>query len=80
MCAKFGCGPTVVSKKGGVKVRQTKGRTALYSRLEFGGNHNILMKEVFYFSSKNKTNVLDIQLQITNELVRWVRTNLKYTL
>ena len=38
--------------------------------LEFDGNHNILMREVFYFSSKNKTNVLDIQLKLTNELVR----------
>ena len=26
MCAKFGCGPTVVSKKGGGTDRQTKGR------------------------------------------------------
>ena len=25
MCAKFGCGPTVVSKKGGGTDRQTKG-------------------------------------------------------
>ena len=28
--------------------------------LEFGGNHNIRMKDVFYFYGKNKTNVLDI--------------------
>ena len=36
MCAKFGCGPTVVSKqKGGY--RQTKGRetAALYNRLSY---------------------------------------------
>ena len=35
MCAKFGCGPTVVSKKrgGGVQTdRQTKKTAALYSR------------------------------------------------
>ena len=32
MCAKFGCGPTVVSKKKGV-YRQTKKTAALYSRL-----------------------------------------------
>ena len=34
MCAKFGCGPTVVSKKGGGGTdRQTKKTAALYSRL-----------------------------------------------
>ena len=34
MCAKFGCGPTVVSKGGGVQTdRQTKKTAALYSRL-----------------------------------------------
>ena len=32
MCAKFGCGPTVVSKKGGGTDRQTKKTAALYSR------------------------------------------------
>ena len=34
MCAKFGCGPTVVSKKGrgGGTDRQTKISAALYSR------------------------------------------------
>ena len=34
MCAKFGCGPTVVSKKRGVQTdRQTEKIAALYSRL-----------------------------------------------
>ena len=35
MCAKFGCGPRVVSKKGGgvQTERQTKKTAALYSRL-----------------------------------------------
>ena len=33
MCAKFGCGPRVVSKKRGVRtVRQTNKTAALYSR------------------------------------------------
>ena len=33
MCAKFGCGPMVVSKKRGGTDRQTKKTAALYSRL-----------------------------------------------
>ena len=43
MCAKFGCGPTVVSKKkgGGVQTdRQAKKTAALYSRYRC---HNILL-------------------------------------
>ena len=32
MCAKFGCGPTVVSKKRGGTGRQTKKTAGLYSR------------------------------------------------
>ena len=35
MCAKFGCGPTVVSKKRGGTDRQTKKTAALYSRCEY---------------------------------------------
>ena len=41
MCAKFGCGPTVVSKKrGGVQTdsRQTKKTAALYSRCVYDVN------------------------------------------
>ena len=34
MCAKFGCGPTVVSKKrGGVQPDRQRDTVALYSRL-----------------------------------------------
>ena len=32
MCAKFGCGPTIVSKKGGGTDRETRDTAALYSR------------------------------------------------
>ena len=38
MCAKFGCGPTVVSKKGGGTDRQTdkqRETAALYSRYNY---------------------------------------------
>ena len=33
MCAKFGCGPTVVSKKRGVQTDRQRDTAALYSRL-----------------------------------------------
>ena len=33
MCAKFGCGPTVVSKKGGGGTDRQRDTAALYSRL-----------------------------------------------
>ena len=33
MCAKFGCGPTVVSKKGGGQTDRQRDTAALYSRL-----------------------------------------------
>ena len=41
MCAKFGCGPTVVSKKReGVQTdRETKKTAALYSRKPFAGGN-----------------------------------------
>ena len=32
MCAKFGCGPTVVSKRGGVQTYRQRDTAALYSR------------------------------------------------
>ena len=39
MCAKFGCGPTVVSKRGGVQTDRQRDTVALYSRLCCGYHH-----------------------------------------
>ena len=35
MCAKFGCGPTVVSKKRGIQTDRQRDTAALYSRSKF---------------------------------------------
>ena len=57
MCAKFGCGPTVVSKKGGGGVqtdRQTKKTAALYSRLAGTQLRSGGLKKLSIFSAVHK--------------------------
>ena len=65
MCAKFGCGPTVMSKKRGVQTdRQTKKTAALYSRFRFGINQFIQCPSnvnILYWLSKYP-DTLHIQL------------------
>ena len=40
MCAKFGCGPTVVSKGGGVQIDRQRETASLYSRSALTRRYN----------------------------------------